>query len=768
MAVVVAVGEASFHGKLRMALRGDVERTPLQNQLNDLADSIAKFGLTLAVLLFIALIGKNFTGNSYEKLANMIPGFLIAAITIVVVAVPEGLPMAVTLALAFATNRMLKDNNLVRVLSSCETMGRVTSICSDKTGTLTENRMTVVRSSISDTNNDDEKFIQIITEGLAVNSNAFEIENESGQFEFVGSATEAALLRFIKERFNAAYSLIRLKVPISRAIPFSSTRKLMISVTGGDASRVHLKGAAEIVLEKCKTLMKPNGEICEMTEDDLRDIKRLLNEMNSEALRSIGQAFTEVNLIDNLNESDESLIDAEYCWLGVYGIEDPLRSGVNEAVATCQKAGIFVRMVTGDCRETAESIARRCGILMRGGLVMEGQEFRRLSDEQLIGKLARLQVLARSSPMDKKRLVKLLKSGLGEIVAVTGDGSNDGPALKASDVGFSMGITGTQLAQEASSIVLLDDNFASIVKAASWGRSITRSVRKFLQFQLTVNVSAVGTAVLTALTSQSSVLTAIQMLWVNLLMDSLGALALATDLPTPDLLQVPPEKPGSPLIDIRMKWNIAIQSCLQLTLCLGIFYMGTFKDESTRNTFIFNLFVLLQLFNELNCRSISGDWRRDFVQMFDLKNSMFWIIWIGTLIFQVLIVQFGGKVFETVTLSVKLWFLSAGLAFLSIPLALIVKAVFFIILPKEQYERLHPTREQLAWQSAINNIRTSARFYSAIRRKTGKTGNSEVELFDDESESKSNSDHHFNFNNQQENPFNSPEISPKSTDSLLI
>ena len=733
--MVVAIGEASFHGKLMMAMREDVEPTPLQMQLNELADLIAKGGLGLAILLFIALVGKHWRDSD---LIGQLADFLIASITIVVVAVPEGLPMAVTLALAFATNRMLKDNNLVRVLASCETMGRVTSICSDKTGTLTENRMTVVRTSIPQ-GDGHEHFGEIVSEGICVNSTAFEIENESGQFEFVGSATEAAILRFIKERFNAAYSLIRLKVPVVKQVPFSSARKLMISVTEGGC--VHLKGASEIVLKKCSKLMKSDGQIYEMSEEELREIKRLLNEMNAEALRTIGQAFTQVSNADNIE--DEHLInDLEYCWLGVYGIEDPLRSGVKEAVSTCQNAGIFVRMVTGDCRATAESIARRCGILMRGGVV----------------KFPTLQDLARSSPLDKQRLVKLLKKSLGEIVAVTGDGSNDGPALKASDVGFSMGITGTQLAQEASSIFLLDDNFASIVKAASWGRSITRSVRKFLQFQLTVNVAAVMTAVVTALTTKASVLTAIQMLWVNLLMDSLGALALATDLPTPDLLQVPPERPGSPLITFLMASQIMTQSTLQLILCLGVFYtklLGKITNESTLRSFVFNLFVFLQLFNELNCRSISGEWRRDLKQMFDLRNGMFWSIWIGTIALQIGIIEGGGRVFKTVPLSWKLWILSVSLSLLSVPLAIAVKWIVSRHGLTRVATHAHPTREQLAWQSAIHGVRTRNQFYSAIRRKL------------DGGESTCTS----NFANHQSSapdPFKSPEISPKSTDSLLL
>ena len=746
MVLVVAIGEASFHGKLMMAMRGEIEPTPLQIQLNELADSIAKGGLSISILLFIALVFINWRESD---LIGQLADFLIASITIVVVAVPEGLPMAVTLALAFATNRMLKDNNLVRVLASCETMGRVTSICTDKTGTLTENRMTVVRSSIPP-GDVQERFIEVISEGISVNSTAFEIENETGQFEFVGSATEAAILRYLKERFNAAYSLIRLKVPVIKVVPFSSARKLMMAVT--EDGRVHLKGAAEIVLKKCTTLMKSDGQIYEMSEEELREIRRLLNEMSGEALRTIGQAFTQVERTNGI-EDDELIHDFEYCWLGVYGIEDPLRSGVKEAVATCQTAGIFVRMVTGDNRATAESIARRCGILMRGGLVMEGPEFRSMPDDAIVTKLPKLQVLARSSPLDKQRLVKLLKISLGEIVAVTGDGSNDGPALKASDVGFSMGITGTQLAQEASAIVLLDDNFASIVKAASWGRSINRSVRKFLQFQLTVNVAAVVIAVVTALTSKSSVLTAVQMLWVNLLMDSLGALALATDTPTPDLLQVPPERPGSPLINFLMACQIGTQSALQLFLCLGVFYtelLGRLPDEMKLRSFVFNLFVFLQLFNELNCRSISGEWRRDLKQMFDFRNGMFWTIWISTIAMQIGIVEKGGRVFGTVGLSWKLWLVSVGLALLSIPLALLVKMIVWRVGTAQEAPLLHPTREQLAWQSAIHGVRARARFYSAIRRKLdGGESTREPAI-------------------EAHEMFQSPEISPKSTDSLLL
>ncbi len=700
---------------MMMAMRGEVESTPLQIKLNALAESIAKYGLTLASLLLVALIVKNARSPSFWE---QLPEFCISAITVVVVAVPEGLPMAVTLALAFATNQMLKDNNLVRVLASCETMGRVTSICSDKTGTLTENKMTVVRTTFPEELPDDLK--KLISNSIAINSTAFESVNETFQLVFVGSSTEAAMLRFAKQKFDAAYSLLRQQNPVKHMIPFSSVRKLMITcVEDGNA---YLKGAAEIVLGMCNYFLTRKGEIAALDGESLRNVRRQLGEMSGVALRNIGLAFKR----DVVNYSDEALLESgDFVWIGAVGIEDPLRANVPEAVKTCQRAGIFVRMVTGDNRATAESIAKRCGILMRGGLSMEGPEFRSLSDEQLAKQLPKLQVLARSSPLDKQRLVHLLKEQLGEIVAVTGDGSNDGPALKAAHVGFSMGITGTQLAQEASSIVLLDDNFASIVRAVSWGRCITRSIRKFLQFQLTVNVTAVALAVVTSLTTASSVLTAVQMLWVNLIMDSLGALALATDSPTSDLLTKSPEHPEAPLITVAMYWNIFTQAAWQLLVCLAIFYLFPFAiDTKTLRCFTFNVFVFLQLFNELNCRALieSEFTHTKFIsQIFDTQNWRFWTIWWSTVACQLLIIQFGGEVFSTTPLSLKPWLASVGIGVVGVIISLILNILrpwkVLLNLTVQPSVTLHPTRERLAWQSAIQNVQARLRFYRAVRRK---------------------------------------------------
>lgn len=713
IALIVAIGADSFHGKMMMAMSQEAELTPLQIDLNELAERIAKYGLALAVALLISLIVKNFKN---PDLLYEIPEYFIAAITIIVVAVPEGLPMAVTLALAFATNRMLRDNNLVRVLASCETMGRVTSICSDKTGTLTENRMTVVRDTFPDEPSD--KFKELVTSGIALNSTAFESVNEDCVLEFVGSSTEAALLRYIKEHFGASYNVLRRSHKITHVIPFSSVKKLMITCI--DEGVVFMKGAAEVILDKCDKFLLPDGSIADMTDFEIRETLRKLSDMSADALKNIGLAFA----VDMPLNDDELLNRTSYIWIGAVGIEDPLRPGVPEAVKQCQDAGIFVRMVTGDNRATAESIARRCGLLMLGGLVMDGPEFRKMPDDQLVQQLPKLQVLARSSPLDKQRLVRLLRDRIGEIVAVTGDGSNDGPALKAAHVGFSMGITGTQLAQEASSIVLLDDNFASIVKAVSWGRCVTRSVRKFLQFQLTVNVAAVCTAVVTALTTSASVLTAVQMLWVNLIMDSLGALALATDSPTPDLLQRPPESPDAALIKPAMYWNIAVQSAWQLTVCLGLFYLAPDSiDPIVLRGFTFNTFVFLQLFNEINCRALaesSSFSMSDYLsQILDTDNYIFWVIWWSTLACQLLIVQFGGPVFSTTPLPLNLWLISLGFSAASIPISIILNRTrpWRWHSTTSEYAALHPTREQMAWHMAVRNVQARLRFYNAIRRR---------------------------------------------------
>jgi Ca2+-transporting ATPase len=481
-----------------------------------------------ALLLFIVLFIRflvNLRGNplpASEKSQKFMQ-ILITAITVVVVAVPEGLPLAVTLALAFATTRMLKDNNLVRVLQACETMGNATTVCSDKTGTLTQNKMTVVAGTIGisqrfgdkhSTKSDDAQtggadnkelnspmtqfteslpkdMKNLLLQSIVQNSTAFEGE-EDGKPSFIGSKTETAMLTFARDYLGmGTLSEERANANVVQMIPFDSSRKCMGVVVKLDNGqyRLMVKGASEIVLARCTRIVTMEGPEAKLISDIENTIGGIISEYANRSLRTIGLLYRDFPswpphgarvLADDSTQAEFDDVFDDMIWLGIVGIQDPLRPGVHEAVMQCQKAGVFVRMVTGDNVMTAKAIAEECGIYVLGGLVMEGPKFRQLSQSQMDQVIPRLQVLARSSPEDKRILVRRLKE-LGETVAVTGDGTNDGPALKMADVGFSMGIAGTEVAKEASAIILMDDNFASIVKALMWGRAVNDAVKKFLQ-----------------------------------------------------------------------------------------------------------------------------------------------------------------------------------------------------------------------------------------------------------------------------------------------
>lgn len=572
---------------------------------------------------------------------------LIVAITLIVVAVPEGLPLAVTLALAFATTRMLKENNLVRVLRACETMGNATTICSDKTGTLTQNKMTVVAGTIgrdarfeSASSDAGEKTLptaqavarfspaikDLLLQSIVVNSTAFEGE-EDGVQAFIGSKTETAMLMFARDYLSMdSVARERSSAQIVQLIPFDSARKCMgvvVKLRTGNY-RLYVKGASEILLGKATRytgdVSNQSIEEIELTEADIESLNATINYYAERSLRTIGMLYKDYNqwppigakvMEDDSNMADFDNIFNDMTFLGIVGIMDPLRPGVSEAVAACQKAGVIVRMVTGDNVVTARAIAKECGIYS-DGKVMEGPAFRQLSETEMDDILPRLQVLARSSPEDKRILVRRLKE-LGETVAVTGDGTNDGPALKMADVGFSMGIAGTEVAKEASSIILMDDNFSSIVKAMMWGRAVNDAVRKFLQFQLTVNITAVLLTFVSAVSSadRTSVLTAVQLLWVNLIMDTFAALALATDAPTPEILNRKPTPKSASLISLNM-WKMIIgQAIFQLVVTFVMYFAGarilgysTETEIKELKTMIFNTFVWMQIFNEFKYVSL--------------------------------------------------------------------------------------------------------------------------------------------------------------------
>lgn len=688
------------------------DKSVLQAKLTKLAIQIGYAGSTIAVLTVIILITQFcvkkfvFQGEIWKAIYfREFVRFFIVGVTVLVVAVPEGLPLAVTLSLAYSVKKMMKDNNLVRHLDACETMGNATAICSDKTGTLTTNRMTAVQCYICEIQYKNmPKYEEIpddiatkIVEGISVNcgytSKIVPPETANELPKQVGNKTECALLGFVTS-VGKSYQAVRDDLPeeiLTRVYTFNSVRKSMSTVIPKkNGFRVYTKGASEIILKKCGYIYGRNGHLEKFTKEmQDRLVRNVIEPMACDGLRTISVAYkdfvtgsadiNQVHIDNEPNWDDEDNIVSNLTCLCVVGIEDPVRPEVPEAIKKCQRAGITIRMVTGDNVNTARSIATKCGIVKPGEdyLILEGKEFnRRVRDsngevqQTLLDKVwPRLRVLARSSPSDKYTLVKgMIDSNVSkgrEVVAVTGDGTNDGPALKKADVGFAMGITGTDVAKEASDIILTDDNFSSIVKAVMWGRNVYDSISKFLQFQLTVNVVAVIVAFIGACAVQDSPLKAVQMLWVNLIMDTLASLALATEMPTPDLLLRKPYGRTKALISKTMMKNIIGQAIYQLIIIFGLLFVGDkildiptgrgaeYGSLPTQHfTIIFNTFVLMTLFNEINARKLHGQ-RNVFEGLF--TNPIFYSIWVITMVSQVIIVQYGGIAFATHALTLEQW-----------------------------------------------------------------------------------------------------------------
>ncbi|RMB99218.1 hypothetical protein DUI87_23951 [Hirundo rustica rustica] len=716
------------------------EKSVLQGKLTRLAVQIGKAGLIMSaitvIILVLYFVIDTFGVQKRPWLTECTPiyiqyfvKFFIIGVTVLVVAVPEGLPLAVTISLAYSVKKMMKDNNLVRHLDACETMGNATAICSDKTGTLTMNRMTVVQAYVGDTHYrqipDPEailpKVLDLIVHGVAINSaytsKILPPEKEGGLPRQVGNKTECALLGFVLD-LKQDYQAVRNEVPeekLYKVYTFNSVRKSMSTVLrSGAGFRMYSKGASEIILRKCTKILDKNGEPRLFKVKDRDEmVKKVIEPMACHGLRTICLAFRDFPADAEPDWDSENEILSDLTCIAVVGIEDPVRPEVPDAILKCQRAGITVRMVTGDNINTARAIATKCGILLPGEdfLCLEGKEFNRLirnekgevEQEQLDKIWPKLRVLARSSPTDKHTLVKgghrpspgripaafPARSGLGafpgvqslvpvagiidstvgdqrQVVAVTGDGTNDGPALKKADVGFAMGIAGTDVAKEASDIILTDDNFTSIVKAVMWGRNVYDSISKFLQFQLTVNVVAVIVAFTGACITQDSPLKAVQMLWVNLIMDTFASLALATEPPSESLLLRKPYGRNKPLISRTMMKNILGHAVYQLTIIFTLLFAGEkfFDIDSGRNaplhspptehyTIVFNTFVMMQLFNEINARKIHGE-RNVFEAIY--RNPIFCTVVLGTFAAQIIIVEFGGKPFSCSGLTLSQWF----------------------------------------------------------------------------------------------------------------
>jgi len=632
-------------------------------------------------------------GTVYMK---FIIKFIIIGVTVLVVAVPEGLPLAVTIALAFSVKRMMDDNNLVRHLDACETMGNATAICSDKTGTLTTNRMTVVRSNFGGDNFNKtsavsslpQSFIDVLVSAVSINSSytskVLPPIEKGGQPIQAGNKTECSLLGFV-QAIGHDYESIRKANPeegFFKVFTFNSARKSMSTIVKNSSGgyTVYTKGASEMILSKCTSVLDRDGNSVSFGPQDRANMmSKVIQPFAQNALRTIGIAYKHIEDGQDINWEDETEVCGGLTLIGVVGIEDPVRGEVPDAIAKCQRAGITVRMVTGDNVVTARSIAIKCGILTPNSefLVMDGKEFNKAIrtpdgevSQALLDKVwPNLRVLARSSPTDKHTLVKgIMDSKLyenREIVAVTGDGTNDGPALKKADVGFAMGIAGTDVAKEASDIILTDDNFTSIVKAVMWGRNVYDSISKFLQFQLTVNVVAIIVAFTGACIVNDSPLKAVQMLWVNLIMDTFASLALASERPTDALLLRKPYGSKKALISRTMMKNILGHAVYQLIVIMVLLFKGDVilgiengarqplsAPPSAHFTIIFNTFVWMQVFNEINARKIHGE-RNVFENFF--SNHVFTGIVFGTAFSQVLIVEFGGTAFSCTGLNWKQW-----------------------------------------------------------------------------------------------------------------
>jgi len=577
--------------------------------------------------------------------AGMILNHFMVAVTLIVVAVPEGLPMSVTLSLAMSMRRMLKTNNLVRKMHATETMGAATVICTDKTGTLTRNQMTVAETlftGIADQKPGDDERSRLVAESISVNSTAFLNFSDGAKIKTLGNPTEAALLMWLHEN-GINYLDIRENTQIIDQLTFSTERKFMgtVAISPSTGKRMlYVKGAPEIVAAKCTDV--PAG-----TEE------KLLGYQNR-AMRTLAFACSQVS--DDDERSVEKMASGGLTFLGIVAISDPVRDDVPGAVARCLRAGIDVKIVTGDTPGTAREIGRQIGILKDTDgeeTIITGVEFEALSDSEAYKRVALLKIMCRARPTDKQRLVELLQKR-GEVVAVTGDGTNDAPALNHAHVGLSMG-TGTSVAKEASDITLLDDSFNSIATAVMWGRSLYQNIQRFILFQLTINVTAMIIVLLGSIFGHELPLTVTQMLWVNLIMDTFAAGALASLPPNEKVMQMKPRNSSDFIITNAMRRNILITGLLFVGGLLWLLYMFTGDNGEVSPADLsrfFTVFVMLQFWNMFNAKSYGagGSAFRGIV-----KSPGFVLVSLLIVAGQILIVQFGGEVFRTVPLSLNDW-----------------------------------------------------------------------------------------------------------------
>lgn len=640
------------------------------DKMNKLASRSWGFFITTSIVVGIAVyaISSLFTGffSPLDKsvwldtviLKHIVEAFMVA-VTLIVVVVPEGLPMSITLSLALNMRRMLKTNNLVRKIHASETMGAVTVICTDKTGTLTQNKMHVeaVRiPSLPAGLSDNDEMSRIFTEGIAANTTAQLGRDVNGKISALGNPTEGALLMYLDEN-GIDYRPIREKARVLKQLTFSTQRKYMATlvvsaVTGKKV--LYAKGAPEILAGMSKTMQTPEG-VKPITAADKENLVKGLTEYQSKAMRTLAFAYAYVE--DKNDSAIEDIVKEGLTFIGFAAISDPVRPDVPAAVKRCLNAGINIKIVTGDTMATAREIGRQIGIISKDEqekAIIGGSEFAALSDEEAAERVKELKIMCRARPTDKQRLVELLQQQ-GEVVAVTGDGTNDAPALNQAHVGLSMG-SGTSVAKEASDITLLDDSFSSIATAVMWGRSLYRNIQRFLLFQLTINIVALVVVFVGVFFTATPPLTVMQMLWVNIIMDTFAAMAFASIRPEANVMNYPPRKNSDFIINKSMFKQLMTTSLLFVAVLMGLlgYFVGTSTDTPYNMTLFFTVFVMLQLVNMFIVRGYAAE-RIAGESIKEMFPKTFMSVAVMILAGQFLIVQFGGEVFRTVPLTVETW-----------------------------------------------------------------------------------------------------------------
>ena len=659
------VGDATEYGKVNQgALIDNNLETPLQLQLKRLAGVISKMGYAVAAVTFVMLTAKVFIADEAMSTMDIVSALLhnfMIAVTLIVVSVPEGLPMSVTLSLALSMNRMLKTNNLVRKMHACETMGAATIICTDKTGTLTQNRMQVHETNFSALTGQQlgaDEASALVKEGIAVNSTA-NLNIEEGAVKTIGNPTEAALLLWLNKS-DVDYLPLRDGARVVSQLTFSTERKYMATVVDSPLigkKVLYVKGAPEIVFANCNRVAAVGGYAT--VEESRNGIETKLLEYQGMAMRTLGFACQVLEEGDDTAPyADGRLAGTDLTFLGFVAISDPVRADVPEAVQSCLAAGIDVKIVTGDTPGTAREIGRQIGIIndkTSEYAVITGPEFEALSEEDAAKRVMALKIMCRARPMDKQRLVRLLQEQ-DAVVAVTGDGTNDAPALKAAQVGLSMG-DGTSVAKEASDITIIDNSFTSIARAVMWGRSLYKNIQRFLLFQLTINVAACLIVMIGSLVGTSSPLTITQMLWVNLIMDTFAAGALASLPPNWSVMKERPRKSGENgdfIITKPMARSIFGVGFLFVVIQVAMLVWLNADGMLTpyEQSVFFTFFVMLQFWNMFNakaymtgCSAFKGL----------LSNHTFLAVCALIVVGQVLIVSFGGVMFNVVPLSLESW-----------------------------------------------------------------------------------------------------------------